>query len=77
MHGLASPVLFEHEHAWAFRKLGVVLNDNGSAQPIDHVVNENVISGEFFVPVCGHLNLAASHQVSHPLQSLTHNFIRS
>ena len=47
----ATSVLFEHEHARAFRKLRVVLNDNSLAQPIDHLVNENLIGGEFLVPV--------------------------
>ena len=72
MHRLACPVPLEHKYARTLRKLEILLNNHGSGQAIDRLMNKHVIDSEILIPVGRNTNIAKGHEGSYSRKNLTH-----
>ncbi len=66
MQGLAVPVVLQDKDTWTFRISRIIFNRHSSAHTIDNVFDEEIVCGEFVVPVRGELLDRAADTMRRP-----------
>jgi len=62
MNRFLNVVILENENTWSFWEIRIVLDDNTRIQTVDHVMNGDLISSEFFVAVRRDSHFLTSHK---------------
>ena len=72
MHGFVQAILLQHQHAWPFGVIRIILYNHGLCRVCDDVSRMQIFISEFVIAVLGYFHVSRPNQLHDSREGVAH-----